>query len=44
MLGKATDEARVAEEVEKLEEKLAGYERILSKQKYVAGDVSLNLL
>ena len=37
--GLKTDEARVTEEIEKLDEKLDGYERILSKQKYIAGDV-----
>ena len=40
MRGLTTDEARVAEEIKKFEEKLEGYERILSKQKYIAGNVS----
>ena len=39
MRGLTTDEARVTEELEKLDGKLDGYERILSKQKYLAGDV-----
>jgi glutathione S-transferase len=38
MLGKQTDEARVAELANTLEAKLSGYEAILSKQKYLAGD------
>ena len=33
-------EERAAECAATLEEKLKGYERILSKQKYLAGDVS----
>ncbi|KAH7099225.1 glutathione S-transferase [Auriculariales sp. MPI-PUGE-AT-0066] len=37
--GQKTDEARVTELVGKLEQKLDGYERILSKSKYLAGDV-----
>jgi glutathione S-transferase len=36
--GGTTDEARVAELAKTLEGKLAGYEAILSKQKYLAGD------
>jgi glutathione S-transferase len=36
--GGPTDEARVAELVARLENVLAGYERILSKQPYLAGD------
>ncbi|KAI0092247.1 glutathione S-transferase-like protein [Irpex rosettiformis] len=37
-LNKPTDEALVAEQVSKLEAKLEGYEAILSKQKYLAGE------
>ncbi|KAH7099212.1 glutathione S-transferase [Auriculariales sp. MPI-PUGE-AT-0066] len=37
--GQKTDEARVTELLGKLEPKLDGYERILSKSKYLAGDV-----
>lgn len=36
--GVKTDEARAAELAATLESKLEGYERILSKQKYLAGD------
>jgi glutathione S-transferase len=36
--GGKTDEARVQDLASKLEGKLAGYEAILSKQKYLAGD------
>jgi glutathione S-transferase len=39
MFGQQTDDARVAENESSLKEKLKGYERILSKQKYLAGDV-----
>jgi glutathione S-transferase len=39
-LGKETDEARAQEYITKINEKLDGYEAILSKQKYLAGDVS----
>lgn len=35
---KATDEALVAEHIKTLNVKLEGYERILAKQKYIAGD------
>ena len=38
--GQATNEALVAELIPRLEIKLDGYEAILSKQKYLAGDVS----
>jgi hypothetical protein len=38
--GLETDEARVKEHTEKFGMKLDGYEAILSKQKYLAGDVS----
>jgi glutathione S-transferase len=37
--GQQTNEALVAELVARLEIKLNGYEAILSKQKYLAGDV-----
>jgi len=37
-LGKETDEARAQEYITKIDEKLDGYEAILSKQKYLAGD------
>jgi glutathione S-transferase len=37
--GQATDEKRVEELVAQLEGKLDGYEAILGKQKYLAGDV-----
>lgn len=37
--GVKTDEARAAELAATLESKLEGYERILSKQRYLAGDV-----
>ncbi|KAI0092246.1 glutathione S-transferase-like protein [Irpex rosettiformis] len=37
-LDKPTDEALLVEQVRKLEEKLDGYEAILSKQKYLAGE------
>ena len=37
--GLATDEERVKDLVPQLEAKLDGYETILSKQKYLAGDV-----
>lgn len=39
-MGAQPDEARVADLKQKLEGKIEGYERILSKQKYLAGDVS----
>jgi glutathione S-transferase len=38
MRGRAPDEARVTEYITTLEGKLEGYERILAKQKYIAGD------
>lgn len=38
MFGQTTDEARVQEYLETLTGKLEGYERILSKTKYLAGD------
>ncbi|KAH8826437.1 glutathione S-transferase [Flagelloscypha sp. PMI_526] len=38
LMGAPTDEALVAEYLEKLEPKLAAYDKILSKQKYLAGD------
>ena len=38
--GISTDEAKAAEHQSTLEEKLKVYDVILSKQKYVAGDVS----
>jgi hypothetical protein len=38
--GLEADEARVKEHTEKFGMKLDGYEAILSKQKYLAGDVS----
>jgi glutathione S-transferase len=37
-MGRSTDEALVAELAKTLEAKLAGYEAILAKQKYLAGD------
>jgi glutathione S-transferase len=37
-----TDEARLKEYTEKLGMKLDGHEAILSKQKYLAGDVSIS--
>jgi glutathione S-transferase len=37
-MGRPTDEALVAELAKTLEAKLAGYEAILSKHKYLAGD------
>jgi hypothetical protein len=40
MRGQETDERRVKEHTDKLSMKLDGYEAILSKQKYLAGDVS----
>jgi len=43
MRGAATDDARVEVLKEIIKDKLQGYERILSKQKYVAGD-SLTLI
>jgi glutathione S-transferase len=39
-VGLKTDEARTLEHIEKLNGKLDAYEAILSKQKYLAGDVS----
>jgi hypothetical protein len=39
-LGLKTDEARTQEHIEKLNGKLDAYEAILSKQKYLAGNVS----
>lgn len=41
MKGGKTDEKRVKELAETLQQKMEGYERILSKQKYLAGNVSL---
>jgi glutathione S-transferase len=38
--GKQTNETLVTELIARLEIKLDGYEAILSKQKYLAGDVS----
>lgn len=38
MFGQKTDEARVQEYIETLTGKLDGYERVLSKTKYLAGD------
>jgi glutathione S-transferase len=38
MRGRAPDEARVTEYTTTLASKLEGYERILAKQKYIAGD------
>ena len=40
MKGLKTDEARFNEYIDTLSKKLDGYERILSKQKYLAGNVS----
>ncbi|KAH7098054.1 glutathione S-transferase [Auriculariales sp. MPI-PUGE-AT-0066] len=37
--GGATDEARVKELFDKLEQRMDGYERILSRQNYLAGDI-----
>ena len=37
--GKEINEAAAAELISKLDAKLDGYEAILSKQKYLAGDV-----
>lgn len=37
--GKTTDEERVKELIPQLESKLDGYEAILGRQKYIAGDV-----
>ena len=39
-MGLKTDEVRTQEHITKLNEKLDAYEAILSKQKYLAGDVS----
>ena len=44
MLGLEADEAKVSELTITLGAKLDAYEKILSKQKYVAGDVSDTLL
>ena len=41
MSGGVADEAQVSEQTRKLADRLDGYERILSKQKYLAGDVSV---
>ena len=41
MHGGSTDEKQLEFYVKTLDAKLDGYERILSKQKYLAGDVSL---
>ena len=38
-MGEADEEA-IKKSLQQFEEKLAGYERILAKQKYIAGDVS----
>lgn len=43
MRGAKGDEARAAEHKKTLEAKLQAYEVILSKQKYLAGDVSHSL-
>jgi len=40
--GEATNEERVKELISQLESKLDGYEAILSKQKYLAGNVRLS--
>ena len=42
MSGGVADEAQVSEQTRKLADRLDGYERILSKQKYLAGDVSMS--
>jgi hypothetical protein len=42
--GGVTDEKRVEELVGQLEGKLDGYEVILGKQKYLAGDVRVRIL
>ena len=42
--GLTADEKVVQGLIEKFEEKLDGYERVLGKQKYIAGDVSHSLL
>ena len=39
MRGVASDEAKVAKCTQTLKNKLQGYERILSQQKYMGGDV-----
>jgi glutathione S-transferase len=39
MFGMEADEAAAVKSEEALKAKLEGYERILSKQKYLAGDV-----
>lgn len=41
--GKESDENVVAEQLKKLEEKLDAYEVILSKQKYLAGNVRTSI-
>lgn len=41
MKGMTSDKAKFEEYIATLRTKLDGYERILSKQKYLAGDVSL---
>jgi hypothetical protein len=41
MKGAPADEAEVARHVTDLEKKFEGYERILAKQRYLAGNVSL---
>ena len=41
-MGSANEEI-VANSKSMLEDRLKGYERILAKQKYIAGDVSLHL-
>ena len=40
--GLVPDEARVKEHAAKLDMKLNGYEAILSKQKYLAGEVRIS--
>ena len=44
MRGGTADEAKAEEHAKNLEAKLVGYEAILSKQKYLAGDVSVILV
>ncbi len=42
--GVEPDEKVIAENIEKLTRKLNGYETILKKQKYIAGDVGPHLI
>ena len=42
--GGVPDEAVIADLVKSLDGKLDGYEKILSKQKYLAGDVSFSAM